>query len=909
MSWGFIFLLSVAYLLLLFGIAIVVERRANKNSMTINAYSYSLSLAVYCTAWTFYGSIGRAANSGIEFLAIYIGPTLIAPLWWLIMRKIIRICRVQNITNIADFIAARYGKNAILGALVAIFMVFGIVPYISIQIKAITDSYYILLQNKEPAGAGNIEWVSLYFTVLLLVFSLWFGTRTPQTTRQNVGMVMTIAFESVVKLIAFLVVGAYITYGVFNGFGDLFAQAQQHADMKYMLLMNTDHAYFNWLMLVLLSGLAVLFLPRQFQVAVVENTDEKHLDKAIWFFPLYLLLINIFVLPIALGGKLLFDNTIHPDTYMLAITLQKGNYWVTSLAYLGGFSAATGMIIVETIALSLMLSNNVVMPILVKNNRIPEQYLGLVALNMRRICVVFLFFIAYLYYYLVANHYSLVSIGLISFAAAAQLAPIAIGGIFWKNGTQAGAFSGLLAGFGVWGYTLVLPTLISAGLLPDSWLSEGIGGLAIFKPTALWGVSGIDSLEQAIFWSLFFNVFAYVGVSLFTKQSPIEHNQAELFVDIFKYSDIYESSVVWKGTATLRDVKDMLSNFLGKEKTEELLSKYAERYDISWNENQQADSRSVTFAETQLASIVGATSARIVVSSLIEEEHISVDEVVAMLKESQQLLISNQELKAQTKELFDVTTELQRINLKLKEKDYQKDEFLYTVTHELRTPLTSIRALSEILYDYDDIETTERRHFIATIIKEAERMTRLITQVLDLEKLESGTEKLQISEVEIVDIIDDAIDVVKQLANEKNVLLSVSIAPFLPIFMGDKDKLIQVFVNLLSNAIKFCPAQDGQVSLQVFLTNNNANTTTNNTLEVTVADNGIGIPDDHKERVFDKFYQAQMINKSKPSGSGLGLAISKKIIELHNGKIQVTDNTPTGAVFNLQLPIIKLLVS
>lgn len=903
MTWGFIFLLSVIYLLLLFGIAIIAERRANNNKNGMNAYVYSLSLAVYCTAWTFYGSIGRAANSGIEFLAIYIGPTLIAPLWWVIMRKMIRICRVQNITNIADFIAARYGKNAILGALVTMFMVLGIVPYISIQIKAITDSYYTLLQGSEKTAAttadlrNGIEGISFYFTCLLAVFSLWFGTRTPQTTRQNAGMVTTIAFESIIKLVAFLVVGIYITYGVFNGFGDIFSQAQQHSEMKNMLLMNTDNAYFNWLILVLLSGMAIMFLPRQFQVAVVENTDEKHLDKAIWLFPLYLLLINIFVIPIALGGKLLFDNSISPDNYMLTITLQKGNYWVACLAYLGGFSAATGMIIVETIALSLMLSSNVLMPILVKTNRIAENSLGFVALNMRRLSVLFLFAVAYLYYYVVANHYSLVSIGLISFAAAAQLGPIVIGGIFWKRGTQIGAFAGLLSGFGVWAYTLILPTLVSSDLLPQSWLSDGIGGLTLFKPTALWGVSGIDSLEQAIFWSLFFNVFAYIGVSLATQQKPIEHNQAELFVDIFKYSDIYESAVVWKGTATLRDIKVMLINFLGEQKTEELLTKYAERYQIAWNENQQADSRSVTFAETQLASIVGATSARIVVSSLIEEEYISVDEVVAMLQESQQLLISNQELKAQTEELFDVTEELQRINVKLKEKDIQKDEFLYTVTHELRTPLTSIRALSEILYDYDDIERDERRHFIATIIKEAERMTRLITQVLDLEKLESGAEKLHMSEVEIVDIIDDAIDVVKQLANEKKTALTVKIAPFLPLFMGDKDKLIQVLVNLLSNAIKFCPAETGQVNLEVSVKDK--------MLEIVVLDNGMGIPNEYKKRIFDKFYQAQMLNKSKPNGSGLGLAISKKIIELHQGKIWVTDNMPQGAVFKLQIPVAR----
>jgi signal transduction histidine kinase len=901
MSFGIIFLFSIAYLLLLFGVALWAERRSDK-SPTNNPYIYALSLAVYCTAWTFYGSVGRAANSGIEFLTIYLGPTLIMPLWWLVMRKIIRICRVQNITNMADFIAARYGKSATLGALVTLFMVLGIVPYISIQIKAITDSYYILWQGGTgnydlPSGSAwnGIEGASLYFTCLLAVFSLWFGTRTAQTTKQNKGMVTTIAFESVIKLLTFLIVGIYVTYGIFGGLGDIFSQIQAHSNMQKMLLMNGETAYYNWFILILLSGTAIMFLPRQFQVAVVENTDEKHLDKAIWLFPLYLLLINLFVLPIAFGGKLLLGDAVNADNYMLAIAMNKGNHVVAMLAYLGGFSAATGMIIVETIALSLMISNNLIMPTLAKINRLPEIYLGKFALYSRRFSILLLLFLSYLYYYVIADHYSLVSIGLISFAASAQLAPTILGGIFWRFGTQAGAFAGLLSGFGTWAYTLVLPTLISADLFPQAWLVEGVGGFALFKPTALWGVSGIDSLEQAVFWSLFFNLFAYVGVSLLTRQSSKEHNQAELFVDIFKYSEIYESSVVWKGKASIPDIRTLLINFLGQQKTESLLAQYAEKYAIDWNESTQADSRLVTFAEVQLASIIGSTSARIVVASVAEEEYISIDEVVAILKESQQLLVINQELKNKTEELFNVTEELQRINLKLKEKDSQKDEFLYTVTHELRTPLTSIRALSEIIYDYDDVTPTERRHFIGTIIKEAERMTRLITQVLDLEKLESGAEKLQINDVEIMDIIDDAIDIVKQLANEKKVALSVEIAPFMPMFWGDKDKLIQVLVNLLSNAIKFCPPHSGLILLKAFVAEHS--------LHLVVWDNGMGIPDPYKERIFDKFYQAQTHNKEKPYGSGLGLAISKKIVELHKGKIWAENNDSKGATFFIQLPL------
>lgn len=901
MSFGIIFLLSVVYLLVLFAVALWAERCSKQGrSLTNNPYIYSLSLAVYCTAWTFYGSIGKAANTGIEFLAIYVGPTLIMPFWLLVMRKIIRICKVQNITNLADFIAARYGKDATLGSFVTLFMVLGIVPYISIQIKAITDSFIVLWQGIEQTNkaVGSLGWAdgaSLYFTVLLALFSLWFGTRSAQTTTQNQGMVMAIAFESVIKLLAFLIVGIYVTYGVFNGFGDIFSQTNALPITSNLLLMPSN-GYFNWFVLSLLSGIAIMFLPRQFQVAIVENTNEQHLNKAIWLFPLYLFIINLFVLPVAMGGKLLFGNSINADTYLLAIAIQKGNYFIAGLAYLGGFSAATGMIIVETIALSLLLSNNLIMPIIAKTNWVADKHLSWVSLFSRRFSIAALLFLAYLYYQNVAHHYSLVSIGLISFAAVAQLAPATLGGIFWKNGTRTGAFAGLLAGFVTWTFTLVIPTLINAKLLPNTWLSTGFGGISLFNPNALWGVTGIDSLEQAVFWSLFFNVFIYVGVSLFSRQSSKEHNQAELFVDIFKYSENYESSVVWKGTAYIPDIKTLLTNFLGVDKTNDLLQQYAKRYNITWNNKDQADSRLVTFAETQLAGIIGSTSARIVVSSVIKEDSISIDEVVEILKESQQLLSINKELATKTTELRQATEQLKHINEQLNEKDIQKDEFLYTVTHELRTPLTSIRALSEILYDYDDIDTNEKRHFLSTIIKESERMTRLITQVLDLEKLESGEQKLNLSEVEIIDLIEDSVTAVKQLATEKGVALFIDIAPFMPIFGADKDRLMQVLINLLSNAIKFCASEQGVIKIQATIIDAN--------IQINVADNGLGIPLVYKNRIFDKFYQAQMLNKSKPHGSGLGLAISKKIIDLHHGLIWVENNEQEGATFFIQIPLI-----
>ena len=893
---------SVLYLAFLFGVAYWAEKQSEKGkSLVTNPYIYALSLAVYCTAWTFYGSVGRAVTNGIEFLAVFIGPTIMMPLWWIVLRKIIRICKVHRITSIADFISSRYGKNATLGVVVTLVCIGGVLPYIAIQLKSISSSFLIVARSSGEYKGNDLFWGDLpfYIAVALSVFTIIFGTRKIDSTERHEGMVTAIAAESIVKLMAFLITGIFVTYIVFDGFGDIFQKASLVPDLRKAFVFNSDGDFSSWFWHIFLSMAAVMFLPRQFQVAVVENVNEKHLNKAMWLFPLYMLLINIFVIPTALAGELLFANqSVNPDSYVLAIPLKFNQKLLTLLTYIGGFSAATSMIIVETIALSVMISNNLVMPVVLKSKKLQERFKGNLSNlvnNIRRTSIVLIILLSYLYYKTIAEHYSLVSIGMVSFTAVAQFTPAIIGGLFWKTGNRKGALIGLGVGTIIWFYTLVLPSLVGAGYFPQSIMDNGLWGFEILKPFSLFGLKGMDNISHGLFWSLLFNLGCYLYFSLTRNASSLEHNQAVIFVDIFEYSGQIENSSIWRGTAYLPDIQLLLSNFFGEKRSERVLKLFAQKNKINLK-SETADPRLVTYTEKLLAGVVGTASARIMISSISKEEKISTEEVINILKSSQELLSANKSLRKKSVELEKATSELKDANEILQRTDKLKDDFLTTVAHEIRTPLTSIRALSEIVFDNPDMEIEEREHFLGTVVKESDRLSRLINQVLDLEKYESGKQTLNIEEVDIQDIIKDSVDALYQQAKEKGIKMVFMPDRFAPRFEADRDKLIQVVVNLLSNAIKFCEPQKGEITIVTHYVEGYIYTS--------IQDNGSGIDKKFQRLIFDKFFQAEDQTIKKPRGSGLGLAISKKIIELHNGQIWLESQVGRGSKFTFMISVV-----
>ncbi|RSK43864.1 sensor histidine kinase [Hymenobacter rigui] len=905
---------SCGYLALLFGVAYAAERRsAARRSLVSNPYVYALSMAVYCTAWTYYGSVGRAAHFGLEFIGIYLGPTLMAPASWLVLRKIIRICRGQRLTSIADFISARYGKSAGLGALVTVVCVLGVVPYISLQIKAIAASFDILTRGvatlSQPvqdasAAAGS----AFYTTVALAFFTIVFGVRSIEATERHEGMVLAVAVESLVKLVAFLAAGLFVTYGLFNGFADVFERAAALPELRRLFTLDgAGTTPGQWFTLLLLSMAAILLLPRQFQVAVVENVNEDHLRKAMWLFPLYLIIINLLVLPLAFGGRLL-DPTgrFDADTFVLALPLQAGHPWLALLIYVGGLSAASSMIIVETIALSVMMSNHLLMPLLV---RIPAargqaahwfERLGQVALNSRRMAVVLVLLLAFGYYAAVGHLLPLVNIGLVSFAAVAQFVPVVLGGLYWKGGTRQGATAGILAGFMVWFYTLVLPTMVGPALLPDALLTDGLFEQSWLRPFALFGLTGLDYLSHGLFWSWFFNLGLYVGISLRRQPSALELRQAQLFVDVFRHGTGFEGPAGWHSAAPLPDVRTLLTGFLGRKRTTQALKTFQTRFPDAHATDSvtppQADPRLLAYAEKLLAGSIGPASARLLLRSSVGVEDISFDNVVGILRESQQLLEANRQLQKQQRQLQRLTQQLQQAYDQLQELDQHKDEFLYTVTHELRTPLTSIRALAEILSDTPDIEEEERQRFLLTITRESERLSRLITLVLDLEKYESGKATLELAPVDVADVVTDALEAVGQLLRDKQIRLDLAVPPGLPALPADRDRLMQVLVNLLSNAVKSCRADGtGRMAVGVEVVPGG--------LRLVVQDNGKGIDPEFHQLIFDKFFQARHQTMRKPEGSGLGLAITRRIVELHAGRIWVESQVGQGARFAVELPL------
>ena len=895
---------SFGYLCLLFAIAYYGDKRADEgHSLIANPYTYALSIAVYCTSWTFYGSVGRAASSGIDFLPIYLGPTLMFALGWFVLRKILRISKVHRITSIADFISSRYGKSHLLGGLVTVIAVVGIMPYISLQLKAVSTSFDVLLHYPEVTSPRELSYVPLlgdtafYVALVLAAFAILFGTRHIDATEHHEGMVAAIAFESVVKLIAFLAVGVFAAYTVFDGFADLFAQAAAVPELQR--LMTFEAAGGNWVTLLLLSMIAIICLPRQFQMAVIENVDEKYLNKAVWLFPLYLLLINLLVLPIAFAGLLTFPGgQVDADTYVLALPMAEHRPWLAMFAFIGGLSAATAMVIVETVALSTMVCNDLIVPVLLRVAwlRLADRKdLSRLFLGIRRGAIVFILLLGYIYFHFIGGSYALVTIGLVSFAAAAQFAPAIFGGIYWKGGTRRGAIAGLSLGFLVWIYTLLLPAFALSGWMPVDFTTAGAFGLTFLKPYALFGLEGMDHISHSLFWSMLLNVGAYVTVSLMDRPGPTERIQATLFVEVFRQAAGEPGTRLWRGSATVEDLRTMVERFLGRQRAENAFIEYARRHRIDLKKMPEADGDLVQFAERLLAGAIGAASARAMVASVIKGEGVSLDEIMQILDETSQVLEYSRQLEQKSKALENATAELQAANERLKELDQLKDEFLSTVTHELRTPLTSVRSFSEILYDTPDLKTEERQKFLAIIIRESERLTRLINQVLDLTKIEAGRMDWQMGEVDLNAVIEDAIATLSHRFQERSIALTKELPDHVPPVMSDRDQLMQVVINLLSNAEKFCRPKSGKVMVSLKAAPDD--------IVVSISDNGPGIAAKDQEVIFEKFHQVSDGTTGNPTGSGLGLAISRKIVEHFGGRIWVASDLDKGAVFSFSIPI------
>ncbi len=636
---------ALAYLVILFIIAYYAERKEKSGSSVVNnPYIYSLSLAVYCSSWTFYGSVGKAATSGLSFLTIYLGPTLMAVLWPVVLKKVIRITKANRITTISDFIGSRYGKSLVLSAVVTMIAVIGIIPYLGLQIKAIMSTFTIITGESSSSSI-----VGLILTVVVGVFAIIFGARHLDSSERHSGIVFAIAFESIVKLVAFVSVGIFVTYFLFHGFGDIFSQIKYTGNAKLLLLGNgSGTSYGEWFALNFLSMTAIIFLPRQFQMAVVENYDESHVTKAMWLFPLYLFLINIFVLPIAFAGVLKGVTEHRADYFVLTLPLKYGSHFLSLFAFIGGFSAAMSMMIVSSIALSTMIMHSIVMPGIVNFHNMPGFHNRV--LNIKRVVIFMIIVLGYLFAVYIGEFYSLVDIGLRSFEAVALFAPAFFLGLYWRRGNKAGAITGLVAGFFVWFYTLMMPGMVKAGVLPHTGIIQRMMDSRLLNPNALFGVHGLGKWGGPLVWGMLFNGMLYIGVSVFTKRSKDEEIQSLVFVE--SYEKIKELSA--GSSYTVADIEDLLAQYIGRTEAYDAVQQFLTRKDTT---REQLTPRELfelrNDAEMILASAIGTPMSSLVFENklvLTEQERGELSESIKGITRS--LRTSRQELTERNRELM-----------------------------------------------------------------------------------------------------------------------------------------------------------------------------------------------------------------------------------------------------------------
>ncbi|HEY5208217.1 MAG TPA: NahK/ErcS family hybrid sensor histidine kinase/response regulator [Stellaceae bacterium] len=654
-SWA-ILALSLAYVGLLFAVAYYGDRLARRRDrrQISKPIVYSLSLAVYCTSWTYYGSVGLSASSGYNFLPIYIGPILLFVVGWPLVRRIVLLSKRHNITSIADFIAARYGKSQWLAATVTVIAVIGIMPYTALQLKAVSTSFTVLNQFSDgPLSSlatqpGAAVYTELGVSLLLATFAILFGTRRIEATEHHDGLILAIAFESVVKLLAFLFVGAFVTWGMFGGFGDLAARVAARPDLGKLFGSGGNGTL--WMTMTGLAFTAALCLPRQFHVTIVENAGERDLRKAQWLFPLYLIAINIFVVPIAIAGLSMFpEGSVNSDLFVIALPLAAGQNLVALVAFIGGFSAATGMVIVSCVALSTMVSNDLVMPIVLHGRRLglaEREDMGALIRRIRRIAILAVMLLGYGYCRLAGDTPALASIGLLSFAAMAQFAPALLGGLAWRGGNAAGAIAGIVAGFLLWFYCLMLPTLAQSGWPLGALVADGPFGIGFLRPQVLLGLH-FDPLTNGVLWSLAVNIVCYVGVSRVFPMRVIERVQASAFVDLDAGAGPFVPRA-WRGAIAVGELTALVARYLGAERTQQAFADLAAQRGA--DPSAQADFQLVRHAEHLLASAIGAASARLVLALALERRNLGLDAAMGLLDDATAAIQYNRALLEETLE-------------------------------------------------------------------------------------------------------------------------------------------------------------------------------------------------------------------------------------------------------------------
>ncbi|MBS1189866.1 MAG: histidine kinase [Rhodocyclaceae bacterium] len=648
----------LAYVGILFAVAYWFDQRAERGRLLANPWVYALSLGTYATAWTFYGSAGMAAVDGAAFLAIYLGASLAVLLSGTVMGRMVRAVQRYHVTSIADLAASRYGKSGWVGGAVALGAVIGLIPYLALQLKAISNTFLMLAGEAGASSAAAVPVLhdtAFYAVLLLAAFAILFGARRLSPAERHDGLVAAVAIVSVAKLLAALAIGVFVVFFLYQGVADLFDQAVRLPQYGRLIAIGGEGlSYGRWLALLVLGMLSVMLLPSQFHLVAVENRGEKHLYSALWLFPLYLLLITLFVLPVAFAGLLRFPlGAVEPDTFAIALPVAFGSPGPALLVFLGGLSAATAHVVVSTLALSILICNNLVLPLLLRLGWISASgpgHGGRRVLYLRRFSILLLLALAYGYLRLTGHSYALVQIGLVSFVAAAQFAPVVLGGLFWRHGNRRGALAGLILGFLAWAYTLVLPVLATSGWLPPDLVQAGPFGIPWLKPLALFGLEDVDWISHGLFWSLLANTGAYVGVSLAKPASLEERLETLRFIDGLAQDGTAEMGLAGR-LASARDLHGLLARFLGPGYADEAMARFAQESGVAHWQELEPNADLVGRTESLLAGVIGAPSARILVDSVLRRAPVGTREVMEIVDETSHAIAHSHRLEQQSRQL------------------------------------------------------------------------------------------------------------------------------------------------------------------------------------------------------------------------------------------------------------------